>query len=69
MPYQATASKPGSVSAIVGTSGSAGRRLGEATASNFSLPAWTSGSETPRLSNITSTSPASRPCSAGAEPR
>jgi hypothetical protein len=37
MPYHATASKPGSVSAIVGTSGKAGRRLGEATASNLSL--------------------------------
>jgi len=39
MPYQATAWKPGSVSAIVGTSGKAGKRLGEATASSFSWPA------------------------------
>ena len=39
MPYQATASKPGSVSAIVGTFGSAGRRADEATARSFSLPA------------------------------
>src|SRR4029079_15323999 len=35
MAYQATASKPGSVSAIVGTLGRAGSRLGDATASNF----------------------------------
>src|SRR5450631_1919594 len=66
---QATASKPGSVSAIVGISGRDGRRWLDATASSLRLPASTSGRETPRLSNIRSTSPASRPASAGADPR
>src|SRR4029078_3336388 len=69
IPYHATASNPGKTSAIAGTLGKAGRRAGDATASNLSLPASTSGSDTPRLSNIRSTSPASRPCKAGADPR
>jgi len=69
IPYQATASKPGSSSAIVGTFGKLGMRVADATASSLSLPASTRGNETPRLSNIRSTSPASKPCSAGADPR
>ena len=39
-----------------------------ATATAFSFPAFTCGSETPRLSNIISTWPASRSASAGAVP-
>src|SRR6266567_3217538 len=49
--YQATASNPARVSAIVGTSGRDARRWAEATASSLRRPASTSGRETPRLSN------------------
>ena len=66
---QAADSKPGSVSAIVGTSGSDAIRLGVATANSLSWPALTSPSDTPRLSNMISTLPATRSLSAGAEPR
>src|SRR3981189_971750 len=66
---QAADANPGSVSAIVGTSGSAVMRLAVPTAISLSWPPFTRASETPRLSNMTSTSPASSPCSAGAEPR
>ena len=62
-------SKPGSVSAIVGTSGSEAMRLGVATPSSLSFPPFTSASDTPRLSNMMSTLPATRSFSAGAEPR
>src|SRR5271170_6316337 len=61
--------KPGSVSAMVGRSGSAAMRICVPTASSRNWPLFTSGKEVPRLSNITSQSPASMPCSAGAEPR
>src|SRR5579883_28269 len=66
---QAEAAKPGSVSAIVGTSGSEDMRFSLPTAISLSWPLFTSASETPRLSNMMSTSPASRPCRAGADPR
>src|SRR5262245_57270807 len=68
-PYHATASKPGSVSAMAGTSGSDAMRLPAATASSLSWPPFTSGSDTPRLSNMISTLPPTRSCRAGAEPR
>src|SRR5579883_796413 len=67
--YQAADSKPGSVSAMVGTSGSEAMRVGVATASRRSRPLFTNASETPRLSNIRSTLPATRSANAGAEPR
>src|ERR1700730_11939429 len=66
---QADDTNPGSVSAMVGTSGSDFMRRSVPTANNFNWPPCTSASETPRLSNMTSTSPATSPCSAGAEPR
>ena len=68
MPNQATASKPGSVSDSVGTSGSDGERMRLATASARSFPDFTCGSETPRLSHIMSTWPETRSASAGAVP-
>src|SRR6516162_6894609 len=67
--YHVTDSKPGNVSAIAGTSGRLVMRWGDATAMSFNLPALTSGNDTPRLSNMQSTLPATRSLSAGAEPR
>src|ERR1700739_4898393 len=67
--YQVTDSKPGKVSAIAGTSGRLVMRCGEATAISFNLPALTRWHDTPRLSNMQSTLPATRSLSAGAEPR
>src|SRR6516165_9747450 len=67
--YQVADSKPGKVSAIAGTSGRLVMRCGDATAMSFNLPALTSCSDTPRLSNMQSTLPATRSLSAGAEPR
>jgi hypothetical protein len=69
MANHAADSNPGSVSAILGTSGSAAMRLGVATARSLSCPPFTSASDTPRLSNMRSTLPATRSVSAGAEPR
>ena len=54
---------------MVGVSGSELMRAGVATASNRNWPPFTSASETPRLSNMMSTLPATRSASAGAEPR
>ena len=68
MPNHATASNPGSDSASVGVPGSEETRARLATASAFSLPERTCGSDTPRLSNIRSTCPPSRSASAGAVP-
>src|SRR6266568_3896920 len=69
MANQAADSNPGSVCAIVGTSGSAAMRRGVATARSLSWPPRTSGNDTPRLSNMMSTLPPTRSVSAGAEPR
>src|SRR6266849_3231965 len=68
MPNQATASNPGRISASAGTSGSDATRFSLHTASSFSLPLTTCCRDTPRLSNIISTCPASRSVSAGALP-
>src|SRR6516162_10401904 len=67
--YHVTDSKPGNVSAIAGTSGRLVMRWDDATAMSFNLPALTSCKDTPRLSNMQSTLPATRSLSAGAEPR
>jgi hypothetical protein len=69
MPIQVTEENPGRVSAMVGTSGSDAMRRSVPTASSLSPPPLASGSDTPRLSNTMSQSPASNPCNAGAEPR
>src|SRR5215471_10611976 len=66
---QADDTNPGSVSAIVGISGNDVMRCSVPTAINFNWPPCTSASDTPRLSNMMSTSPATSPCRAGAEPR
>ena len=66
---QAEEAKPGSVSAMVGTSGSAAMRICVPTAMQPKLAALHQRERTPRLSNMRSQSPASIPCSAGAEPR
>src|SRR6516162_2894721 len=55
MANQAADSKPGSVSAMVGTSGNAVIRFGVATPKSLSCPPFTSASDTPRLSNMRST--------------
>src|SRR4029453_17843883 len=68
-PNHDEASKPGRpASATVGTSGSAGARVADVTASGRSFPALICGSDGGRLSNISCTWPPSRSCSAGALP-
>src|SRR5262245_49809533 len=67
-PNQAMDTKPGKVSAMAGTPASEATRFSLHTASALSLPARACGRETPRLSNIRSTSPASSAASAGAVP-
>src|SRR5262245_21040172 len=68
IPYQTTASYPGTVSPMVGTSGSASARLPAVTPSARNLPALMWAIEPGRLSNITWTRLVSRSCIAGAEP-
>src|SRR4029453_15257097 len=68
-PNHDEASKPGNpASATVGTSGSAGARVLEVTASARSLPALICGSDGGRLSNISCTWPLRRSAKAGALP-
>src|SRR5437763_491458 len=69
IPYQITASYPGTVSPMVGTSGSASARLPAVTPSARNVPALMWAIEPGRLSNITWTRLVSRSCIAGAEPR
>ncbi|MOA34344.1 hypothetical protein D3C78_1557130 [compost metagenome] len=67
-PYQPFTTKPGTLSATVGTSGSKGERRSPVTAMAFSLPACTCGNDVEMLSNISDTSPPSRATTAGPLP-
>ncbi|MNT93884.1 hypothetical protein D3C72_2354560 [compost metagenome] len=67
-PYQPFTTKPGTLSATVGTLGSSGERRSPVTAMAFSLPACTCGSDVEMLSNISETSPPSRATTAGPLP-
>src|SRR5262249_32127159 len=68
IPTQVAETKPGSASDIAGTPGSEATRCSLHTATALSLPAFTCGSVTPRLSNMRSISPASSAAIAGADP-
>src|SRR5690348_11437945 len=67
--FQTLTSKPGTVSATVGTSGSISDLLRVVTASARNLPDRTCSIDAGRLSNITCTCPAIMSVSAGAFPR
>ena len=66
--HQVTSTKPGTAEATVGTSGSTADGCAPVTASARTLPPLISGKALGRLSNIICTCPATRSCSAGAEP-
>src|SRR5262249_2902362 len=68
-PNQALASKPGTNSSTVGTSGSASERVAVVTASARSLPALIYPIDETVLGNITCTCPPSRSLNAGPAPR
>jgi hypothetical protein len=69
MPNQARKLYPGRpASAIVGRSGSIAVRLGEATANALRRPDFRCGTDENKLTNMSETSPANRPFSAGALP-
>ena len=65
---EAVVTKPGRVSAIVGTSGTDGLRDVPPTAIARSLPALMCGSELPSSANMMSPCPCRKPCIAGAAP-
>jgi hypothetical protein len=69
MPCQVLASKPGTVSATVGRSGSACERSAVVTASARTLPALMAPIDSGSGLNITCTCPPIRSTSAGAPPR
>ena len=69
MPCHVLASKPGTESPTVGTSGSASERVAVVTASARTLPALMVSIDSGKGLNITCTWPPSRSVSAGAPPR
>src|SRR5215203_3384134 len=68
MPYHATATKPGSASVIVGSSGIEGERCAAVTANPLSLPDLMNGIADERLAKLKSTCPPSSAPSDSAAP-